>query len=75
MHKEPSEETGPDISERLHVAVDKMLAPFGKEGMRSGITILFPDPFDTSKPNQHDSKAEFQQELDAVSDSISGNPP
>ncbi len=56
-----------DVSERLHLVVENMLAPFGKDGVRNETTILFPDPFDISKPNQHDSKAEFQRELDAVS--------
>ncbi|AXI43534.1 hypothetical protein C1J02_17585 [Sulfitobacter sp. SK011] len=47
-----------------------MLAPFGKEGMRGRTTLLSPDPFDISKPNQHDTKSEFQRELDAISGSL-----
>jgi hypothetical protein len=71
MQQNPDENDVPDISERLHRAVDKMLEPFGKEGMRGRTTILVSDPFDTTKPNQHDSKAEFQRELDAVSGAMS----
>ncbi len=70
MHQKPDTNDEPDISERLHRAVDKMLEPFGKEGMRGRLTLLVSDPFDTTKPNQHDSKAEFQRELDAVSGAL-----
>lgn len=70
MQRKNAPDSVPDVAERLHVAVDNMLAPFGKEGMRGRTTILAPDPFDVSKPNQHDTKAEFQRELDAVSGSL-----
>ncbi|WP_298975073.1 hypothetical protein [uncultured Roseobacter sp.] len=70
MQQNPPKNMVPDVSERLHLVVDRMLEPFGKAGVRNRATTLSPDPFDTTKPNQHDSKAEFQRELDVVAGSL-----
>lgn len=62
----------PEIAERLHNIVDRMLQPFDKKSSRQGMNALVPNPtpFDISKENFHDSKAEFQAELKRVETSI-----
>jgi len=71
MQENTNTDVKADLDEQLHLIVDRMLAPFGKSSPRGGATILESGGgFDTSKPNQHDSKAEFQRELDAVEGSL-----
>ncbi|MEQ9241892.1 hypothetical protein [Roseovarius indicus] len=61
-----------ELSEQLHRIIDEMLAPWGKSSPRGQPNILDPNPmpFSINKPNEHDTKAEFQRELDAVRKSI-----
>lgn len=61
-----------ELAERLHEVVDRMLEPFGKRSQRSSNNALNPRPmpFDVSKANFHDSKAEFQAELARIQKSI-----
>ena len=47
-----------------------MLKPFGKSSWRGNMLLADREPFDISRPNQHDSKAEFQREKEAVDASI-----
>lgn len=57
----------PDESEQLHRIVDRTLKPFGKTSPRLGFGLLGPPaPLDISKPNEHDNKAEFQREKEAI---------
>ena len=61
------EMTQPERAKRLYEIVNAMVAPFGKtvpEGL--GGLLRAAEPFDTSKPNQHDSKSEFLREYKAV---------
>lgn len=56
-----------ELASQLHSVVNRMLAPFDKSSRREVATLLSsPEPFDTTKPNEHDSKAEFKRELAAV---------
>lgn len=67
MHGQNTIDEKKEIGERLHAVVDRMLAPYGKTSPRGRATLIGPfEPFDVSKPNQHDSKAEFQREFEAV---------
>ncbi|WP_339106677.1 hypothetical protein [Roseovarius rhodophyticola] len=67
-----------DLLEKLHQVVDRMLERFGLASER-----YFPQnalatsqiktrrsPFDITRPNQHETKAEFQHEYKAVKDGI-----
>lgn len=57
---------------RIFQVINEMLAPFGKE-VTQGIGLFGSSPpINTSKPNEHDSKAEFQKEYDIVSKSLEG---
>lgn len=57
----------PSIGEQLHAIVDEMLAPHGKRSPRgTTLTTETTPPFDYSKSNQHDSKAEFLAEKNTV---------
>ncbi|PWE31364.1 hypothetical protein DDZ14_13475 [Maritimibacter sp. 55A14] len=61
----------PELREQLHTIVDEMLLPFGKTSPRHGFSLLAgPQPFDSSKPNMHDTKAEFSRELALVSKNL-----
>lgn len=67
MQKNPEADDANERASQLHSIVDRMLAPFGKTSRRDRQSLLSSsEPFDTSKPNEHDSKAEFQRELAAV---------
>ena len=67
MHDQGRSEEEPSLAERLHEVVDEMLAPYGKQSPRGlGLLADHSPPFDISKPNQHDSKAEFSMERAAV---------
>ncbi len=57
-----------DREEWMREIADRMLEPYGKECPPG--TLLSRSPIDLSKPNQHDSKAEFLAELDATSRSL-----
>lgn len=69
MQANTQELTQYEISEQLHVIVDEMLEPFGKSSPRqlnfNALAGPIP-PIDITKPNAHDSKAEFQYEQKAV---------
>ncbi|MBO6510896.1 MAG: hypothetical protein JJ979_20835 [Roseibium sp.] len=64
----------PTVAEKLTHIVNKMLEPYGKRILlQSGLVPRPPSlPFDTSKPNEHDSKSEFQRELEAVKGGLKG---
>lgn len=69
MQAKPDEFSHHEISEQLHAIVDEMLEPFGKRSPRQlNRNALAPPipPIDIAKPNEHDSKAEFQYEQNAV---------
>lgn len=71
MHDDTDPDPEQNAAERLHAVVDRMLEPHGKSSPRGvGLINQFAAPFDTNKPNQHDSKAEFQREMDAVEGSL-----
>ena len=63
----------PDYADRLYDIVNEMLGPEYAISVPpiTGLAGLRP-PFDTSKPNQHDSKAEFLLELEAVEACLDG---
>lgn len=70
MQEESETETQPDLSETMHAIVDRMLSPFGKTSPRGiGLLAAGLPPIDVSKPNQHNSKAEFFVEYEAVTKS------
>ncbi|MEL6101825.1 MAG: hypothetical protein AAFR68_10980 [Pseudomonadota bacterium] len=51
----------------LHEIVDEMLKPFGKTSQRDNRLVPNPrPPFDVSRPNEHNTKAEFLCEKEAV---------
>jgi len=59
---------------QLHDIVDRMLEPHGKtsDRVRAGFSPnarLLP-PFDIARPNQHETKAEFNAELDVVTKAL-----
>ena len=59
---------------RLHDIVDRMLEPLGKtsERLRAGFAAnarLLP-PFDINRPNEHETKADFNAELAVVTKSL-----
>lgn len=63
-----------DTNARLHDIVDQMLEPHGKTSPRhrrglSPDSELMP-PFDIQRPNQHETKAQFNDELAVVSGSL-----
>lgn len=63
----------PSIADKLTYIVNQMLEPFGKSLQRGrGLGTAFLPPFDISKPNQHNSKGEFQRELDVITNSLEG---
>jgi len=59
-------------TDQLHEAVDRMLEPFGITSPKSPNSPLSASasPFEIGRPNQHDSKAEFQREMKTVENSI-----
>jgi|SRR6056297_329822 len=60
-----------NLAEEIHAVVDRMLAPFGKVSPRgTGLLSYGSPPIDITKPNQHDSKAEFTRETQSVASSI-----
>lgn len=67
MQHDDSVLTEPSVPELIREAVHEMLAPYGKRGPERG---LFSDsqwtPFDISKPNQHDTKADYLRERELV---------
>ena len=67
MQDTPKPDQVPSRVERVHRVVDEMLEPFGKKSFR-GNALAFEavEPFDLSKPNQHNSKAEFLREKELV---------
>lgn len=70
MQKETGAESEPTLSQKIHAVVDKMLAPYGKTSPRGmGLLAFDSPPIDISKPNQHNSKAEFSLEFEAVNQS------
>lgn len=62
----------PTIADQLHEIVDRMLSPLGKKSPRGMTTLLggSSPPFDYKKPNEHDSKAEFLLEKEAVQEGL-----
>lgn len=70
------QQPGPEaLYKQLYEVVDRMLEPHGQKlADQRGLlpSYYFRPPFDISKPNQHDSKAEFQQEYDAVTNGLDG---
>ena len=68
MQRDPEQIAHAEFAERLHAIVDEMLRPFGKASLRDQSTFLNPNPlpFDVSKDNEHDTKAEFAAELKVV---------
>ncbi|CTQ56329.1 hypothetical protein LP7551_04889 [Roseibium album] len=60
--------------EKLFEYVDEMLGPFGKNLPRThGIMQRkLKTPFDTSRPNQHDTKSDFQAEYEAITTCLEG---
>lgn len=73
MQPTPTTDQAFTLEDQLNRIVDKMLEPYGKKRPRSEFrnALAGPQyPFDISKPNQHDSKAEFQLEYDAVNAGI-----
>lgn len=57
----------PDLTDQLHDIVDRMLAPHGKKSPRGRTVLAAGDnPFEISRPNEHDSRADFKREYDAV---------
>ena len=64
----------PDTNAHLHDIVDQMLKPHGKTSRRdrrglSSSSPLLP-PFDIERPNQHETKAEFNSEIAVVCASL-----
>lgn len=71
MQDQSREDPDHDSDELLHAIVDEMLKPFGKTSQRDNRLLLHPGPpFDTSRPNEHDTKADFLREKKAVQDSL-----
>lgn len=71
MHDDSDPDPEQDTAAKLHAVVDRMLKPHGKSSPRGvGLLSEFAAPFDIKKPNQHDSKAEFQCEFNAVIESL-----
>ncbi|MEP3329291.1 hypothetical protein [Sedimentitalea sp.] len=61
----------PDVAEQLHAIVERMLKPFDVKLQQRASTLLGQSaPFDFSRPNEHDSKAEFQREMAVVEQSL-----
>jgi hypothetical protein len=60
-----------ELALELYKVIDRMLAPFCSKSLRPqfGLGGLSP-PIDTSKPSEHGSKAEFQQEYEAICKSL-----
>ena len=67
MQDESQTDQHENIAERLYSVVDRMLEPFGIKSPRNwlGFENLSP-PFDITKPNEHDNKAEFLREKTAI---------
>lgn len=67
MHEVDEPDPEPSIDDQLRDVVNEMLGPHVRE-RRTGAAarILAPAPFDYSKPNQHDSKAEYNRERETV---------
>lgn len=64
-----------ELNKQLYEIVNRMLDRHGKKlpALRGIVPQhLLGAPFDISKPNQHDSKSEFQLEYDAVSKGLDG---
>ena len=72
MQRDPKQTAEEEFAERLHAIVDEMLRPFGKVSPRGHSTVLTPNPlpFDVTKDNEHDTKAEFAAELKVVESSV-----
>lgn len=73
MHDSYTEEPPAGLDDLLYAVVNRMLEPYGKSVVKpfSYNVLAGPQyPFDIKKPNEHDSKAEFQREYDAVSTSL-----
>lgn len=70
--QDTSVETGePDQSDQIFGIVERMLQPLGVAYLRPVKSMLgSTTPFDFSKPNEHDSKAEFLREQKVVSESL-----
>lgn len=67
MQDTPKPNHVPSKIEQVHCVVDEMLEPFGKTSVRgNALAINEVPPFDLSKPNQHNSKAEFLREKELV---------
>jgi len=65
---------GLTVAQQVADIVNRMLDPFGKSipvPRRFGLNSPS-DPFDLSKPNEHDSKAEFLREVAAVEAALDG---
>ena len=58
------------LTEELYRIVNEMLEPYGKSFPRNFLRVQSHLPFDISKPNEHDTKAEFVREFEAVENSI-----
>ncbi|MBO9420319.1 hypothetical protein J7481_12510 [Labrenzia sp. R4_2] len=74
--QEEDQQLGPEaLYKKLYEVVDRMFEAHGHK-LADQRWILpryhFQPPFDISRPNQHDSKAEFQQEYDAVTKGLEG---
>lgn len=70
MQKNDAENQDLSVAEQLHAVVDEMLSPYGKQSPRASTLLGNSPPFDTSKPNQHDTKAQFIRERDACKETL-----
>lgn len=71
MQDDSGQTDEPDVPEQLHLIVERMLKPFDVTYKSPTSTLLgWSAPFDYSRPNEHDSKAEFQQEMRIVEQSL-----
>jgi hypothetical protein len=76
MQKSSSSDQSPSFQDLLYAIVNRMLEPHGKSVTKPQHVNALAGPqypFDISKPSQHDSKAEFQREYDAVTAGISNS--
>lgn len=59
-----------ELSDKLFDIVNELMGPHGPVERRNGLVSFAEPPFDISKPNQHDSKLEFEREFKIVSDAV-----
>ncbi|KAJ01536.1 hypothetical protein [Sulfitobacter mediterraneus] len=66
MHKNSDEDAELALSNELYRIVNQLLHPHVKLDQTSSLLLRHKMPFDIGKPNQHDTKAEFEREFQIV---------